>query len=112
MEDDYHLLISSCEDVISAEVPNTLRDIAISIKDKKQLTQLSDEEALKVLTEGSQSVSQKFEQFLKRHGHRGYREFDPMCLPWGDDPIPCVKTIKVFHDYFEFYQNKLTMIMI
>ncbi len=87
--------MSSCTDVISAEVPNTLRDIAKSIKNKKHFIQMSDEEALNTLREGTDEASQMFKQFLIRHGHRGYREADPMHSPWADDPIPCIKTIKV-----------------
>ncbi|XP_054166988.1 prodigiosin synthesizing transferase PigC-like [Oppia nitens] len=93
-ESDFNLMISSCNEVISAEVPNHLREIAKSIKDKEQFKTLSDEEALKVLIEGSDSASKKFKDFLEKHGHRGYREFDPMYLPWGEDPIPCIKNIK------------------
>ena len=95
LEDDFNLLISSCEDIISAEVPNNLRDIAKAIENKKQFTQLSDEEALEMLREGKGEASQKFKLFLAKHGHRGYREFDFMSKTWGDDPIPCIKTIKV-----------------
>ncbi|CAG2117807.1 unnamed protein product [Medioppia subpectinata] len=94
MDSDYNLMVSSCNDVISAEVPNSLREIAKSIKDKQWFRQLSDEEALQVLQTGSDESSHKFRYFLDRHGHRGYREFDPMYHTWKEDPIPCVKTIK------------------
>ncbi|CAG2113679.1 unnamed protein product, partial [Medioppia subpectinata] len=94
LDSDFNLLISSCNDVISAEVPKILREIAKSIKDKQWFRQLSDEEALQVLTTGSDETSIKFRQFLDRHGHRGYRESDPMHKPWKGNPMPCVKTIK------------------
>lgn len=89
-------MISSCNEVISAEVPNALREIAKSIKDKDQFRQLSDEKALKELKNGSDEASKKFKAFLDKHGHRGYREMDPLYLMWRDDPIPCIKTIKVW----------------
>ena len=95
LDDDFNLMTSSCDEVISAEVPNNLRDIAKAIKERTQFTQLSDEEALKALKDGKDEASQKFKEFLDRHGHRGYRELDPMHPPWRDDPIPCIKTIKV-----------------
>ena len=95
MESDFNLLISSCTDVISAEVPNNLREIAKSIKNKESFRQLSDEEALQVLIKGTDESSAKFKQFLERHGHRGYREADAMYKPWKGNPIPCIKTIKV-----------------
>ena len=105
MEDDFNLLISSCDEVISAEVPNNLRDIAKAIEDKKQFIQLSDEEALKALKYGTDESSQKFKQFLLRHGHRGYREFDPMYPTWATNPIPCIKTIKVNENNFKLKSN-------
>ncbi|CAG2105449.1 unnamed protein product [Medioppia subpectinata] len=94
IESDYNLMISSATNVISAEVPNTLREIAKSIKDKQWFRQLSDEEALQVLQTGSDESSQQFRYFLERHGHRGYRELDPMYKPWKGNPMPCIKTIK------------------
>ena len=99
LEEDFNLLISSCDDVISAEVPNSLRDIANSIKDKESFKQLSDEDALKTLRNETDEASKKFKDFLSKHGHRGYREFDPMASPWADDPIPCVKNIKVRNSF-------------
>ncbi|CAG2106035.1 unnamed protein product [Medioppia subpectinata] len=89
IESDYNLMISSATNVISAEVPNILREIAKSIKDKQWFRQLSDEEALQVLTTGSDESSQKFRYFIERHGHRGYRELDPMYKPWKGNPLPC-----------------------
>ncbi|CAG2111414.1 unnamed protein product, partial [Medioppia subpectinata] len=94
VEDDYNLMISSATNVISAEVPKMLSEIAKSIKDKQWFRQLSDEEALQVLTTGSDESSQKFRYFIERHGHRGYRELDPMYKPWKGNPLPCIKTIK------------------
>ena len=95
LESDYHLMLSSCNDVVSAEVPNELREIAAAIENPEEFKNLSDEEALKILRDGNNKASQKFKKFLEKHGHRGYREADPMILPWRDNPIPCVKTIKV-----------------
>ena len=99
MEDDFNLMVSSCDDVISAEVPNNLREIAKSVKDKEGFKRLSDEEALKTLRDGKDEASKLFEKFINRHGHRGYRELDPMHPPWRDDPIPCIKTIKVLQRF-------------
>ncbi len=97
MESDFNLLISSCNEVVSAEVPNSLREIAKSIADKESFRQLSDEEATRQLINGTDEASQKFKQFLLKHGHRGYREMDPLHKMWAENPLPCVKTIKVFN---------------
>jgi hypothetical protein len=101
LESDFNLLISSCNEVISAEVPNNLREIAKSIRDKHSFKQMSDEKAMKTLMEGTDESSQKFKQFLDKHGHRGYREFDPMHQPWAYNPIPCIKNIKVLKITFK-----------
>ena len=89
-------MISSCNDVVSAEVPNYLRDIAIRIKDKEKFNKLSDEEALNVLKNGSDEASKLFNELIDKHGHRGYREADPLYLPWAGNPIPVIKNIKVY----------------
>ncbi|CAG2105451.1 unnamed protein product, partial [Medioppia subpectinata] len=94
VEDDYNLMVSSATDVISAEVPKILAEIAKSIRDKQWFSQLSDEEALQVLQTGTDESSQKFRYFIERHGHRGYRELDPMYKPWKGNPMPCIKIIK------------------
>jgi hypothetical protein len=86
--------------VVSADVPNSLREIAKCIADKESFRRYSDEEALQSLKNGTDEASQKFQQFLLKHGHRGYRESDPLHLPWGQNPMPCVKTIKVFNNFY------------
>ncbi|CAG2178191.1 unnamed protein product, partial [Oppiella nova] len=100
IESDFTEMVSSCNDVISAEVPNSLRDIAKSIKDKQTFRQLSDEEALQVLYKGTDESSLKFKEFLEKHGHRGYREFDPMYKTWKEDPIPLVSELKTPLSYW------------
>lgn len=94
---DVNLLMSHCNDVVSAEVPNMLRDIARAVKDKQSLCDLSDEDALQALRSSVKEpqASELFAKFLRKHGHRGYREFDPLYLTWGKNPIPCVQVIKV-----------------
>ncbi|CAG2165609.1 unnamed protein product [Oppiella nova] len=82
-----------------AEVPNNLREIAKSIKNKESFRQLSDEEALQVLIKGTDESSAKFKQFLERNclmrrRFKGYREADAMYKPWKGNPMPCIKTIK------------------
>ena len=88
-------MVSSCNDVISAEVPNSLMDIAKAINNKQRFRQLTDEEALKELSVGRDEASLKFRHFFDRHGHRGYRELDFMQPSWRENSLPCIKTIKV-----------------
>ncbi|CAG2179331.1 unnamed protein product, partial [Oppiella nova] len=86
--------VSCANQVVSAQVPNLLRDIAISIENRQQFRQLSDERALKYLLHSDTTASVKFKKFLLEFGHRGYKEFDPMALQWADNPISVVKSLK------------------
>lgn len=98
MEHDHNLLLSHCNDVVSAEIPNMLRDIARAVEDKQTFANLTDEEAIHVLQspDGKESkAAQMFAQFIKKHGHRGHRELDPLYLPMKRNPTPCVHVIKV-----------------
>jgi rifampicin phosphotransferase len=88
--------MSSCNEVVSADVPNQLREIADLIKDKEQFKLFSNEEALNYLKTGTDEASLKFREFLIKYGHRGYREMDAYYPTWADNPIPCIKTIKVY----------------
>ncbi|KAJ6217397.1 hypothetical protein RDWZM_008554 [Blomia tropicalis] len=93
-EHDHNLLMSHCNDVVSAEVPNLLRIVASQIEDKETFQNLSDQEALTILQDGKTEASKMFKTFLEKHGHRGYREFDPLYLTWGKNPLPCIQVIK------------------
>src|SRR5699024_5627607 len=98
LEHDHNLLLSHCTDVVSAEVPNRLREIAKIIEDGPTFAAMSDQEALEVLqgkngTEGR--AVEAFGQFLRRHGHRGHREVDPLFPPLEKNPLPAVQVIKV-----------------
>ena len=95
--------MSECGQLVSADVPLALRELAKSIDDPKTFREMSDEKALKYLRNANNKSSELFTQFVERHGYRGYKEFDPMILPWRDDPIPVIKSLKVL--YKEKYIN-------
>jgi hypothetical protein len=80
--------------VVSAEVPNFLKEIANSIENPETFREMSDEKALNFLINGDSKASIKFKQFLSEYGHRGYKEFDPLALQWDDNPITVVKSLK------------------
>lgn len=107
-EEDLNMLMSTCNDVVSAEVPNMLRDIARAIADKQKFTQLSDDEALSVLQGKSgneREAATIFASFLKWHGHRGLREMDVYNNPWERNPLPCVQVVKVKEIIFYLIRN-------
>ncbi len=80
--------------MVSAEVPNLLKEIANSIENREIFREMSDEKALHFLINGNSKASIKFREFLSEYGHRGYKEFDPLALQWGDNPITIVKSLK------------------
>ncbi len=80
--------------MVSAEVPNCLKEIANSIENRDIFREMSDEKALNFLINGDSKSSIKFREFLSEYGHRGYKELDPLVLQWGENPITIVKSLK------------------
>lgn len=92
---DFAYLMSQCSEVLSAEVPERLREISKAIDDPKKFVQMSDDEALEYLKSAKSNSSKKFIRFLEIHGHRGIKEFDPLAKPWKYNPIPVIQSLKV-----------------
>lgn len=105
---DCNLLLSHCNDVISAEVPRDLREIALAIENKSRVAAMSNEELLAYLRSGNTKAAQLLDTFLQKHGHRGYREFDPYRLPWGKNAMPVVEVIKSILKGLDSYKPKET----
>ncbi len=80
--------------MVSAEVPNALRDIALSIENPEEFCSQSVEQSLSYLKDGNSQSSQKFRDFLAKHGHRGYKEFDPLVHQWADNPMPVIMSLR------------------
>ncbi|RWS04540.1 Cleft lip and palate transmembrane protein 1-like protein, partial [Dinothrombium tinctorium] len=93
---DFGKILSTCSGTLSAEVPKMLREIARSIENHAEFSEMNDEEALKYLLSEKNEASKKFVHFLKRHGCRGMRELDYAVLQWGDEPIKLVHLLKTF----------------
>jgi len=90
---DFAQLLSSANEVISAEVPNTLREIAKSIPNPEEFQLKSDDQMIEYLKTGDDTCCIKFRELLKKHGHRGYREFDVLAKQWNDNPLHLIKSI-------------------
>lgn len=89
-------VLSSCTEVVSAEVPNAVREVAKSIDNISTFRTLTDEQALDYLRSGKEpKATAEFHDLLEKHGHRGFKEFDPAVKQWAQDPLPLVKSIKV-----------------
>jgi hypothetical protein len=94
---DVAMLLSSCEDVISAEIPSTLADIArILIEDGQadQFVALEPQQGRKWLEDNAPKAAEVFEGFLREHGHRALREFDIYSRTWGTSPGDVVRMIQ------------------
>lgn len=70
---DFAQIVSSCENVVSAEVPAALEEMAFIL----QRQEVSDEfmkidplSGVQWLKENSTETSEKFDKFLEKHGHR------------------------------------------
>lgn len=103
---DYNLLLSQCNDVVSAEVPKMLREVALAIKHRDIVASMSDQEALAYIQKENGKAKELFDKFLERHGHRSYREMDPMYLSWAREPIVCVQVIKSMLIGLDSYRPK------
>ena len=108
-EADHNLLLSHCNNVISAEVPARLREIALAIEDKEGFARMDEDEAVKAFQSMKRDVEKgnKIEtlkeskaallwsQFLAKHGHRGNKEQDPYFKPLIMDTRPAIQVIQV-----------------
>lgn len=92
------LLLSSCEKVYSADVPSSLKKIALAIKKSKdcdKFLQMNDEECTRwVLSPESEEINAHFKEFLRMHGHRCVREAEFRETSWQAQPSKVVSVIK------------------
>lgn len=77
--DDITLLLSSCKNAESAEIPTSLERIASSILNSgkciaQEFCDISPNEGIEWLKKNCTDAHTLFESFIRRHGHRGYRE--------------------------------------
>ena len=95
---DFSTLMSDCGPVVGADIPYSVSQLAQSIENPKLFEVLSDEEALQYLQNKKNKSSEQFSRFLLKHGHRGYKEPDPLYKVWREDPIPIIRALKVCFD--------------
>lgn len=76
---DIGTILSSCSDVISAQIPEELKQIAIAIQSSGKAEEFSKqppETVMKWLEDNCSSVYNLMTLFLERHGHRCIKEVD------------------------------------
>ncbi|XP_015836216.1 rifampicin phosphotransferase-like isoform X2 [Tribolium castaneum] len=94
---DIAMLLASCDEVISAEIPNTLANITRILNENHQnmkFAEIDPNLGRKWLKDNSPEASKIFEQFIKNHGHRALREFDIFNETWGTNPVEVIKMIQ------------------
>ncbi len=72
--------------VMLAQLDEVVAELAADEQTSSRFLGLGPAEAVGWLTGGSGTTSGKFNDFLERHGHRGYRELCVRDPSWGDDP--------------------------
>ncbi|XP_058808365.1 uncharacterized protein LOC131673972 [Phymastichus coffea] len=86
---DIAVLLGSCSDVISAQVPLTLKQITQTIKENdlsEDFKQVNPSEALSWLLTHCPKVHNQVQKFIEIHGHRGIEEFELITETWGMKP--------------------------
>ncbi|XP_028967406.1 uncharacterized protein LOC100909360 [Galendromus occidentalis] len=92
-------LMRSELEVESADIPENLRKLASCIKSSNigdSFVKSSPEEALLKLQGDEGEAGQHFRDFLRRHGHRCYKEFDLASKPWDMDPVQLIKILQSY----------------
>ncbi|CAG9770742.1 unnamed protein product [Ceutorhynchus assimilis] len=102
---DFANILSSCDDVESAEVPLFLEKIANIIRDagfSDEFCSIEQINGVNWLETNCPEAYKVFEEFLSKHGHRCLGEFEMMEEPWGINPslvIPMIQAnIKHGHE--------------
>lgn len=94
---DIAVMLGSCKDVESAEVPKLLQEIAEEIyrRDKAdEFVCVKPSDGVKWLDENCNSAGQLFHNFLKRHGHRALKEYDLIAITWSMEPDRVISMIQ------------------
>ncbi|XP_003424788.2 putative phosphoenolpyruvate synthase isoform X2 [Nasonia vitripennis] len=94
---DIALLLGSCSDVISAQVPVVLKEITRTIRESgvgEQFKSLEPTEAMDWLKVNCPKAHEQVLNFVKVHGHRGIEEFDLITETWGMKPEKFLATIQ------------------
>ncbi|OQR66194.1 putative phosphotransferase yvkC-like, partial [Tropilaelaps mercedesae] len=90
-------LVRSNLDVESADIPANLQTLAAMIRSSPlgdHFESLDAQDALKRLQDDTGTVGNRFRQFMLRHGHRCYKEFDFYSRPWIMNPLPLIRSIQ------------------
>lgn len=99
---DIAILLSSCTNVISTEVPIALGKIAACIRKSGKADEFSELETANLdrvmdwLKLNCPPAMEKLQAFFKMHGHRCVHELDFFTEPWELKPDSIINTIQVW----------------
>lgn len=94
---DIALMLGSCKDVESAEVPKLLEEIAIEIYNRgkaNDFVAISSLDGIKWLNENCSTAGVLVAGFLSKHGHRTLKEYDLIAITWGMKPDLVIEMIQ------------------
>ncbi|XP_076307206.1 rifampicin phosphotransferase-like isoform X2 [Tachypleus tridentatus] len=94
---DFGYLLSTCTNVESADVPAALEKLALEIKkeiESEDFMNMKPETAVRWLSISQSIAGKAFRKFLRKHGHRCWKEFDVNTITWGSDPTSVVKILQ------------------
>lgn len=95
---DIAILLSSCTDVISTEVPIALGKIAVCIRKcgkAEDFAKVETASAIDWLKSNCPLAAEKLQAFYDIHGHRCVQELDFISEPWILKPDSIISTIQV-----------------
>jgi len=101
---DIAILLSSCPNVVSTEVPIALGKIAACIRKSGKADEFSKIETAKVmawLELNCPQAVEKLQTFFEMHGHRCVHELDFFTEPWVLKPDNIINTIQVCVNYLQ-----------
>nr|XP_053638125.1 prodigiosin synthesizing transferase PigC-like [Cherax quadricarinatus] len=110
---DMALLLSTCAQVESADVPTALKELARVIgenEEAEEFLSITSEEGQVWLESHPGIVGDTYRSFLARHGHRCIKELDLSSLSWGLDPRPLVYTLQVMVSHPTSYKTTKTVV--
>ncbi|CAH1141478.1 unnamed protein product [Phyllotreta striolata] len=94
---DFALILSSCEDVVSAEVPKYLEQISKALqecKDSDEFRSIEPSQGLDWLKANCSKAYELYVEFIEKHGHRSAAEFEIFEENWSDNPSTVIAMIR------------------
>ncbi|XP_011496926.1 PREDICTED: uncharacterized protein LOC105361447 [Ceratosolen solmsi marchali] len=101
---DIAILLRSCSDVISAQVPIALKKITRTVRESglsKEFKSVDISEMMNWLLLKCPTAYDQVQQFINIHGHRGIEEFELITETWSMKPEKFLYTIQLMMDSVE-----------